>query len=819
MNPAAPRWTGSPRHVPLPSSGPSPVPGKGPDLPKWVHRPGHGNAPASRHGVVDGLEASLNWSGLVDTGTTYTAVTGHWVVPAVQASTGPKEVATWIGIGGGSGTTDHLIQTGTTASTSGGRTAYSPWFELIPAPSIPIDEPVSPGDEMDALVKQEAASTWYIGIEDVTRDWVVTGTVTYTAGVANSAEWITERPFTGRTTTLMTLADYGSTRFHDLRLSGTDLTATGITYAYMTDTTEVIISYPSRYATTTTGTFTDSYGTPLPSVTSVGPSQGSTSGGAQVTITGTFIVPTLFESVHFGAYSSRATVNTAGTINATAPAEPAGTVDVTVTTTDGTSVDSSADRFTYEATVPIVTRLSPSTGPAAGGTTVTISGGGFTHASAVYFGSSTASFRVTSASTITATSPAGSGTVDVTVATPAGASAVASADRFTFVTGPNSTRIYGATADATAAAELEHQFAYSTGTCPGTTGTRPVILATDANYPDALSSAYLARHLRTGTLLTPTGSLSPPTLTAIHKEGITKVYVVGGYLAVSTAVVAQLRSTPADECGGAAALSGTVRIQVTRIAGATEYTTAADIAEKVPTSNVGTAAFSGAYAGTNSSGGDGRYNDTAGLASAAPSSAGALPTAVVATGKGFQDAESASTMAYAQSFPILLTTPSTLSPQASLAIKALGIRQVIVMGGQDAVSNGVVSSLEGLGVWVLRIAGATYSGTSTELASFETASTGSGLGWRGTGSVSAARGTFFTDGLAGAVVAAGGPLASTPEPLVMTLSPTSVGPALAAFLRTAGTTGLGGAKLTHFTILGGPDAVTQTTVDAMETDL
>ncbi len=734
MNPTAPRWAGSPRHVPLPPSGPSPIPGQGPDLPRWVHRPGHGNAPSSRYGVVDGLEAFLNWSGLVDTGTTYTAVTGHWVVPSVQASTGPKVVATWIGIGGGSGTTDRLIQTGTTASTSGGRTAYSPWVELIPAPSIAIDEPVSPGDEMDALVKQEAASTWYIGIEDVTRGWVATGTVTYTAGVANSAEWITERPFTGRATALMTLADYGSTRFHDLGLSGTDLTATGITYAYMTDTTGVIISYPSRYATTTTGTFTDSYGTPLPSVTSVSPSQGSTSGGTRVTITGTFIVPALVESVHFGAYSSRAAINTAGTINATAPAEPAGTVDVTVTTTDGTS-------------------------------------------------------------------------------------AVTSADTFTFLAGPNSTRIYGATADATAAAELEHQFAYSTGTCPGTTGTRPVILATDANYPDALSSAYLARYLSTGTLLTPTGSLSAPTLTAIHKEGITKVYVVGGYLAVSTAVVAQLRSTPADECGGAAALSGTVRIQVTRIAGATEYTTAADIAEKVPTSNVGTAAFSGAYAGTNSSGGDGRYNDTAGLASAAPSSAGALPTAVVATGKGFQDAESASTMAYAQSFPILLTTPSTLSPQASLAIKALGIRQVIVMGGQDAVSNGVVSSLEGLGVWVLRIAGATYSGTSTELASFETASTGSGLGWRGTGSVSAARGTFFTDGLAGAVVAAGGPLASTPEPLVMTLSPTSVGPALAAFLRTAGTTGLGGAKLTHFTILGGPDAVTQTTVDAMETDL
>jgi hypothetical protein len=266
-------------------------------------------------------------------------------------------------------------------------------------------------------------------------------------------------------------------------------------------------------------------------------------------------------------------------------------------------------------------------------------------------------------------------------------------------------------------------------------------------------------------------------------------------------------------------LAGTVKIQVTRIAGSTEYTTAADIAQKAPASDVGKAAFSEAYAGANSAGGDGRYNATAGLASQAPSSTTALPTAIVATGEGFQDAESASTMAYAERFPILLTTPSTLSPQVSSAISALGIRQVIVMGGQYAVSDAVVASLEGLGVSVLRIAGVTYSGTSTELASFETAGGGSGLGWSGTGSVSAARGTFFTDGLAGAVVAADGPLVSAPEPLVLTLSPTNVGAALASFLHRAGTTGLGGVKVTRFTILGGPDAVTQTAVNAMESDL
>jgi hypothetical protein len=131
----------------------------------------------------------------------------------------------------------------------------------------------------------------------------------------------------------------------------------------------------------------------------------------------------------------------------------------------------------------------------------------------------------------------------------------------------------------------------------------------------------------------------------------------------------------------------------------------------------------------------------------------------------------------------------------------------------------VVTSLEGLGVSVLRVAGQTYSGTSVELAGFETAGASGGLGWAGTGSLTVARGNGFTDGLAGAVVAADGPTAAGPEPLVLTVGPTIVGTALAAFLHTAGTTGIGGVRVTHFTILGGPLAITRTTVDAMGADL
>ena len=78
-------------------------------------------------------------------------------------------------------------------------------------------------------------------------------------------------------------------------------------------------------------------------------------------------------------------------------ASPAGsgTVDVTVTTPAGTSALSSADRFTYTV-APIVSGFEPSDGLDAGGTTVTISGSGFTGATAVTFSGNEAEFKVVS---------------------------------------------------------------------------------------------------------------------------------------------------------------------------------------------------------------------------------------------------------------------------------------------------------------------------------------------------------------------------------------------------------------------------------------
>src|SRR5262249_58954596 len=71
---------------------------------------------------------------------------------------------------------------------------------------------------------------------------------------------------------------------------------------------------------------------------------------------------------------------------------------------------------------------------------VTISGTNFAGATAVEFGAANAkSFKVESETSIRAVSPAGTGTVDVTVTTPAGTSATGAADQYFYTLGPKLT--------------------------------------------------------------------------------------------------------------------------------------------------------------------------------------------------------------------------------------------------------------------------------------------------------------------------------------------------------------------------------------------
>ncbi|WP_342708354.1 Ig-like domain repeat protein [Bradyrhizobium sp. B124] len=168
-----------------------------------------------------------------------------------------------------------------------------------------------------------------------------------------------------------------------------------------------------------------------PAVASISPTSGPAAGGTTVIISGgSFSTAT---AVRFGAVNATSfVVNSSERITAVAPAGT-GTVDVTVTNPSGTSSSSPVDKFTYTASAPTVTSISPAAGPTSGGTTVIITGTAFTAATAVTFGATPATgFTVNSSTQITATSPAGTGTVDITVTTAVGTSATSAADRFTF---------------------------------------------------------------------------------------------------------------------------------------------------------------------------------------------------------------------------------------------------------------------------------------------------------------------------------------------------------------------------------------------------
>ncbi|MGI8552908.1 MAG: IPT/TIG domain-containing protein [Dehalococcoidia bacterium] len=174
-----------------------------------------------------------------------------------------------------------------------------------------------------------------------------------------------------------------------------------------------------------------------PVVSSISPAHGPAAGGTQVSIGGSgFSTTAAATTVKFGSAAAASVSCTSSTSCDASSPLGTGTVDLTVTVGGQTSATSAADQFSYLP--PAVSGVSPTSGPAAGGTTVTISGSDFTGVSAVKFGPNAATnVVVDSAGQIRATSPAGSGTVDVTITAGGQTSAASSADRFTYIPAPS----------------------------------------------------------------------------------------------------------------------------------------------------------------------------------------------------------------------------------------------------------------------------------------------------------------------------------------------------------------------------------------------
>ena len=171
-----------------------------------------------------------------------------------------------------------------------------------------------------------------------------------------------------------------------------------------------------------------------PVINSLSPTSGPTTGGTTVSIVGGN-----FQSgatVRFGNVAATG-VNVTSSSNLTAvlPAHVAGPVDVVVTNTDG-QIATLTSAFTYAVPDLAITTVTPSRTLVSGGSTIQISGTGFTTAlaSSVTIGGVPATnVQVLDAITISATVPAhAAGSVDVVVTV--GGKSVSTKNSFSYVT-------------------------------------------------------------------------------------------------------------------------------------------------------------------------------------------------------------------------------------------------------------------------------------------------------------------------------------------------------------------------------------------------
>ncbi|OGF45308.1 MAG: hypothetical protein A2231_11305 [Candidatus Firestonebacteria bacterium RIFOXYA2_FULL_40_8] len=243
--------------------------------------------------------------------------------------------------------------------------------------------------------------------------------------------------YTGSVTITMNTGTSGATIRYTTNGTAPDGSSTLYTAAFTQATTVTLKAIALKGGMTDSTTVTSAF-TILPLLTGVNPAGGSTAGGTTVTITGSAFTGTTAVTFDVtGAVSF--TVNSNTQITAVAPAHSAGLVDIFVTTPAGTSSAVSGDTYTFfvPGTAPVVTLLAPASGSNLGGSTITITGSGFTGvtgANGVKFGATNAaSYIVVSDTKITAVTPVHiSGNADVVITNAYGASLVVSAGIFTF---------------------------------------------------------------------------------------------------------------------------------------------------------------------------------------------------------------------------------------------------------------------------------------------------------------------------------------------------------------------------------------------------
>jgi putative cell wall-binding protein len=302
-------------------------------------------------------------------------------------------------------------------------------------------------------------------------------------------------------------------------------------------------------------------------------------------------------------------------------------------------------------------------------------------------------------------------------------------------------------------------------------GATTAVIASGANFPDALSANVLASANSTGILLTDPNVLSSATVQVLKSEPIDTVYIVGGTKAVSSAIETQIGAMHINN-NPASGL-----INVIRVAGADRYGTnnAADLT-----------AFTGAQS-----------------------------FAVVASGASFPDALAVGPLVVDNGWPLILTDAGSLNAAAQSSLVNLGVTDVVILGGTNAVSSAVETAIKGLGITIdYRVAGADRTATAAQIATWATSGLPAtttyttalaSLGWS-LNTVDIARGDNFADALAG------GPAGASNGALtLLTSTPSILGGGIPSVFAAAGA---GGTGVHTLNVLGLAAAVNPSTVNA-----
>jgi hypothetical protein len=169
---------------------------------------------ASAATVKNDTASSANWSGYVAGNAQFSSVSGSWVEPQANCSSGQGYSSYWVGLGG-AGNAQALEQTGTEMDCSAsGSGSHHAWYELVPAAPVNLDLNISAGDHMTGKVTVNGTNVT-VTLSDETTGQSTTKNLQMDNPDVSSAEWIAEAPSQcdGSGCNPLPLADFGKVSF------------------------------------------------------------------------------------------------------------------------------------------------------------------------------------------------------------------------------------------------------------------------------------------------------------------------------------------------------------------------------------------------------------------------------------------------------------------------------------------------------------------------------------------------------------------------------------------------------------------------------